>query len=87
MTKDEIIKLAREAGGSPYVHRSAPNEPAFAFGPEGLQAFALACYEAGRTAERAACADVCAGIATAPSNAILQTALKCAEAIRARGKP
>ena len=62
MTKDEIIKLAREAGGSPYVHRSAPNEPAFAFGPEGLQAFALACYEAGRTAERSECERLCARI-------------------------
>lgn len=45
-----------------------------------------AAYEAGRTAERSACADVCDGVATAP-HPILQTALKCAEAIRARGKP
>ena len=83
MTKDEIIKLARESGIDPtqdtLCRHGGWETP--------IEAFARACYEAGRTAERSACAGVCTGIATAPSNAILQTALKCAEAIRARGKP
>lgn len=82
MTKDETIKLAREAGGSPYVHRSAPNEPAFAFGPEGLQAFALACYEAGRTAERSECERLCARSWGIGGTLV---AKEFAEAIRARG--
>lgn len=92
MTKDEIIKLAREAGIDVSLYDMGAASCVFSEGCHGVardefQRFARACYEAGRTAERSACAGVCAGIATAPSNAILQTALKCAEAIRARGKP
>jgi len=48
MTKDEIIKLAREAGLSDGDHWTC--------GISAVQRFARACYEAGRTAERSACA-------------------------------
>jgi len=40
MTQDEIIKLARQAGGTPYVNRHYPGETSFAFGPKTFEAFA-----------------------------------------------
>ena len=40
MTQDEIIKLARQAGGTPYVNRHYPGETSFAFGPKAFEAFA-----------------------------------------------
>lgn len=91
MTKDEIIKLAREAGGISYTHRSDTNEHSFAFGPQGIEAFALACYEAGRTAEKQECNRVCELEITRLSaigehRAALAVGI-CAAKIDARGKP
>ena len=39
MKQDEIIKLARQAGGTPYVNRHYPGETSFAFGPKAFEAF------------------------------------------------
>jgi hypothetical protein len=39
MTQEDIIRLAREAGGTAYTNRHY-EETAFAFGPEALKRFA-----------------------------------------------
>ncbi len=64
MTKDEIIKLAREAGIDVSLYDMGAASCVFSEGCHGVardefQRFARACYEAGRTAERADCAKVC----------------------------
>ena len=61
MTKDEIIKLAREAGIDVSLYDMGAASCVFSEGCHGVardefQRFARACYEAGRTAERSACA-------------------------------
>ena len=40
MTQQDIIKLAREAGASPYTNRHYPDRPFHTFSPEQLEAFA-----------------------------------------------
>lgn len=40
MTRDEIIELGREAGGTAYVNRGYPGETAIAFGPKALERLA-----------------------------------------------
>ena len=72
MTKDDIIKLAREAEGTPYVNRHYPGVTSFGFNETTLEAFAKRVianidpksfmswqegYEAGVLAEREECAD------------------------------
>ncbi len=57
MTKDEIIKLAREAGIDVSLYDMGAASCVFSEGCHGVardefQRFARACYEAGRTAER-----------------------------------
>ena len=52
MTKDEIIKLAREAEGTPYVNRHYPGVTSFGFNETTLLAFANLVA----AAEREACA-------------------------------
>ena len=52
MTKDEIIKLAREAEGTPYVNRHYPGVTSFGFNETTLLAFANLVV----AAEREACA-------------------------------
>jgi hypothetical protein len=74
MTRDDIIKLALEAGWKdlPTVR--------LAFAGFDLERFFSAAYEAGAAAEREACAKVCdaADKATHPAD--------LADAIRARGE-
>ena len=52
MTKDEIIKLARQAEGTPYVNRHYPGVTSFGFNETTLLAFANLVV----AAEREACA-------------------------------
>ena len=98
MNKEDIIRMAREAGllGKPtYIH--------------GLEAFAALVakhtlanidpssfmtwqegYEAGKQAEREACAKLCETLWDTPSNGMATEEQsygdKCAESIRARGQ-
>jgi hypothetical protein len=39
MTRDDIIRMAREAGATPYTNRHYPDRTAHAFGPEALERF------------------------------------------------
>ncbi len=79
MTKDEIIKLAREAGIDPsqdtLCRHGGWEDP--------IEAFALAAYEAGRTAAREECAKVCDTTPPYP----FRPSIEAAHAIRERGKP
>lgn len=92
MTKDEIIKLAREAGIDKWWNSGSELRETF---DAHLEAFARACYEAGRTAERNECAKVCeersayydSGDDDRPDSRRAIAAKACAAAIRARGKP
>jgi len=68
MTKDDVIRMAREAGFVDYLLRVWRAD-------EGVEKLARAAYEAGVAAEREACAKVCDK---------LWNAAECAEAIRAR---
>jgi hypothetical protein len=84
MTRDDIIRMAREAGLYTIL-----NEHAHEYGngyfeitpyPE-LERFAALVT----AVEREACAQVCNHIANKPSNVVLGVAMDCATAIRARG--
>jgi len=87
MTKDDIIKLARQAGGTAYVNRHYPGETAMAFSNGTLLQFAALVAQA----EREECAKVCElqdieSFGVLPVRAAM-IALSCAEAIRARNQP
>ena len=89
MTKDEIIKLAREAGIDVSLYDMGAASCVFSEGCHGVardefQRFARACHEAGRTAERAECERLCARSWGIGGTLV---AKEFAEAIRARGKP
>jgi hypothetical protein len=74
MTREDIIKLAKECG-----NWSGQTVEMNDVGLERFANFVAA-------AEREACAQVCDEIANKPSNVVLGVAVECAEAIRARGK-
>jgi len=57
MTKDDIIKLARQAGGTAYVNRHYPGETAMAFSNGPLLKFATLVAQADREASQAAQAE------------------------------
>jgi predicted nucleic acid-binding protein len=92
MTKDEIIKLAREAGIDVSLYDMGAASCVFSEGCHGVardefQRFASACYEAGRTAEREEAAKVCEAerrLGVDDERAYYGDLM--AEAIRARGK-
>ena len=69
MTRDDIIRMAREAGWAVHAYNS-----------EIVERFFKLAYEAGATAEREACARVCEGRLQEGLNFE-----GCAAAIRARG--
>jgi hypothetical protein len=78
MTRDDIIRMAREAGWNwPEVHTTSIEDR--------LERFFKLAYEAGAAAEREACAKVCDDID--PPLDSSTTAMACAAAIRARGQP
>ncbi len=39
MTRDDIIRMAREAGAAPYTSRHYPDRTTHTFGPEALERF------------------------------------------------
>jgi hypothetical protein len=83
MTKEDIIRMAREAGLASIY--SACDEPgvrcAYEDWDEELERFFTLAYEAGAAAEREACADICDQHAS-----IEGIAQRCAAEIRARNK-
>jgi len=83
MTKEDIIRMAREAGLASIF--SACDEPgvrcAYEDWDEELERFFTLAYEAGAAAEREACADICDQHAS-----IEGIAQRCAAEIRARNK-
>lgn len=86
MTKDDIIRMAREAGATPYTNRHYPDRPTHTFNPEQLERFAALVA----AAEREACAKVCHD-ASVPLPGELQSdaqwsALCLATTIRAKGQ-
>ena len=40
MTRDDVIRMARDAGSSPYTNRHIPERPFHTFSPEALERFA-----------------------------------------------
>ena len=78
MTKEEIIRMAHEAG----LHLATDVNWMPIIDLKYAQKFA----ELVAAAERSACAQVCDEIANKPSNVVLGVALDCAAAIRARGE-
>jgi len=83
MTKEDIIRMALEAGLASIY--SACDEPgvrcAYEDWDEELERFFTLAYEAGAAAEREACADICDQHAS-----IEGIAQRCAAEIRARNK-
>ncbi len=78
MTREDIIKMAHEAG----LHLATEAH----WMPIIDLAYAERFAELVAAAERSACAQVCDEIANKPSNMVLGVALDCAAAIRARGE-
>ena len=87
MTRNDIIKWAREAGLAPIC--SACDEPDVSYAyedwDEELKKFAALAYAAGAAAEREACAKVCDARYMGDNNREDMEARRCAAAIRARG--
>jgi hypothetical protein len=79
MTRDEIIRLAREAGAIVTGFHGR-----FVMYPDGLEVFAALVV----AAEREACAQVCEETTAAWTEQDYNTGcMDCADAIRARGEP
>lgn len=81
MTRDDIIRMAREVGLLFDNTLRAPT-PRITQKQKDIERFAALVA----AAERSACAQVCDEIANKPSNVVLGVALDCATAIRARGE-
>ena len=87
MTRDDVIRMARTAGSSPYTNRHFPERPFHTFSPEALERFAaLVAYY-----EREECAKVCEKYrddwlrGRGRYEFMGEGADYCADAIRARG--
>jgi len=86
MNREDIIRMAREAGGATGWGREQPrkdpelNESDFVFSIDELGHFAAIAYAAGAAAENEACAKACEEVGVWPSLGPKH----CAEAIRAR---
>lgn len=83
MTRDDVIRVAREAG-VPLDFTMYRNGPIGAFTMDEFMKLMDAAYADGQSAEREACAQVCEGLGDpweSPGDYIA-----CAAAIRARGQ-
>ena len=86
MTRDDIIRMAREAG-FPVSKWDDGVDEVMDGDNYHIQTDLIECFAAlVASAERSACAQVCDEIANKPSNMVLGVALDCAAAIRARSK-
>ena len=84
MTRDDIIRMAREAG-FPVSKWDDGVDEVMDGDNYHLQTDLIECFaNLVAAAEREACAKVCNEIANKPSNVVLGVALECAAAIRAR---
>jgi len=79
MTKDDIIRMAHEAG----LHLATDVKWMPIIGLEYAEKFAAIAYAAGAAAEREECAKVCDALGDEYADA---NPAECAEAIRARGQ-
>jgi len=79
MTQDEIIEMARQAGG---MFSELPMMDAWVFGDKSLEAFAKLVAQH----EREACAKVCDRYVDSSSDHEAGTAMNLQDAIRARGQ-
>lgn len=61
MNRDDIIRMAREAGGHAYTNRHTKEEPAFAFSIDRLERFAALVAAAGAEKELAEFENLCKG--------------------------
>ena len=86
MTREDILRMAREAGLAPiYSGCDVPNVScAYEDWDEELERFFTLAYEAGAAAEREACAKVCEDDVRTWSHPGSITREECAAAIRAR---
>jgi hypothetical protein len=96
MNRDDIIKLAKEAGATPYTSRHYPDRTTHTFNPDQLQSFfALATTAATEKANRRANASwtlMCEKMVAAEREACAKVAelaepYQAADLIRARSKP
>lgn len=86
MTRDDILRMAREAGASVYKNRHYIDRPFNTFNPEQLERFFRLAYAAGAAAERDECAKVCFPKNDRPDwTEYAEAQAACAAAIRARG--
>ena len=86
MTRDDIIRMALEAG-FPVSKWDDGVDEVMDGDNYHIQTDLIECFAAlVAAAERSACAQVCDEIANKPSNMVLGVALDCAAAIRARGE-
>lgn len=86
MTREDIIRMAREAG-FPVSKWDDGVDEVMDGDNYHIQTDLIECFaNLVAAAERSACAQVCDEIANKPSNVVLGVALDCAAAIRARSK-
>ena len=86
MTRDDIIRMAREAG-FPVSKWDDGVDEVMDGDNYHIQTDLIECFaNLVAAAERSACAQVCDEIANKPSNMVLGVAFDCAAAIRARGE-
>jgi len=85
MNREDIIRMAREAGG---VFIDPPCGDCYTFDIDNgeLERFFQAAYAAGAAAEREACAKVCEDEDVAPTDDAVGVQQCIAAAIRARGQ-
>jgi len=89
MTRDDIIRMAREAGlGTALCHNSIDGDRIWIEGAdwhEEVERFFALSYAAGAADEREACAEVCESLAGSMW-VTREASLECSDAIRARGQ-
>jgi hypothetical protein len=78
MTREDIIRMAREAGAAPYTNRHYPDRTTHTFSPDQLERFAVLVA----AAESEECAKVCDAL----HYEVDAYGAQCATAIRARGQ-
>ena len=87
MNREDIIRMAREAGATPYTNRHYPDRPTHTFNVEQLERFFQAAYAAGAAAERKVIMDSLQKQADLATDALdRRWALEMIAAVAARGE-